>query len=144
MSIYEYDEERQRRFDKEEGRELGREAKLSEIVEEMLKDKISIPVIAKYCKEPEEVINKIICDVKRKKNDGLVTNKPDSRLIHGLMTVTKIGQALVNQGIEKGIEKGITDQIRKKLAKGKTVPEIADALEETEESIKELIHKYNL
>lgn len=91
MSIYEYDEERQRRFDREEGREegmkVGREEgikegreegikegrkegikegekrlaeKLTGIVEEMVKDNIPVHIIAKYCKESEDVIWKIV------------------------------------------------------------------------------------
>lgn len=62
--------------------------------------------------------------------------------------VEEIGiQKGIEQGIEKGIEQGIERgreqtlicQIEKKLAKGMAVPEIADALEETEETIRRLI-----
>ena len=62
--------------------------------------------------------------------------------------VEEIGiQKGIEQGIEKGIEQGIERgreqtlicQIQKKLAKGMAVPEIADALEETEETIRRLI-----
>lgn len=75
MSIYEYDEERQRRFDREEGREEGIKEgrkegikegekrlaeKLTGIVEEMVKDNIPVHIIAKYCKESEDVIWKIV------------------------------------------------------------------------------------
>ena len=67
-------------------------------------------------------------------------NEMEIEEIQEMMAMTKIGQVLVNQGIEKGM----TDQIRKKLAKGKSVAEIADALEETEEVIMALIQKYNL
>ena len=38
-------------------------------------------------------------------------------------------------GIKKGIEKLLTEQVMKKIEKGKTIPEIADALEEDEETI---------
>ena len=40
-----------------------------------------------------------------------------------------------------GIEDGLKSQIEKKLAKGKTLTEIADELEETEERIRELTDK---
>ncbi len=58
--------------------------------------------------------------------------------------VEEIGiQKGIEQGIEQGIERGreqtLICQIEKKLAKGMTVPEIADALEETEETIRRLI-----
>lgn len=42
-------------------------------------------------------------------------------------------------GIKKGIEKLLTEQIMKKMAKGKTIPEIADALEEDEETIRRIV-----
>ncbi|MBO5488637.1 MAG: Rpn family recombination-promoting nuclease/putative transposase, partial [Eubacterium sp.] len=42
-------------------------------------------------------------------------------------------------GIEKGIERGIKDLVTKKLAKGKSVSQIADECEETEEKIKRII-----
>lgn len=42
-------------------------------------------------------------------------------------------------GIKKGIEKLLTEQIMKKIAKGKTIPEIADALEEDEETIRRIV-----
>lgn len=56
MSIYEYDEERQRQFDREEGREEGRE----QIIYEMVLDNLPIETIAKYCKQSEEEILQLI------------------------------------------------------------------------------------
>ena len=47
--------------------------------------------------------------------------------------MTKIGQVLVNKGKLEGMEDKLVDQITKKLAKGRSIAEIADALEETEE-----------
>ena len=44
-------------------------------------------------------------------------------------------------GLEEGREQILESLIRKKLAKGKTVSEIAGELEETEEHIKALISK---
>ena len=43
------------------------------------------------------------------------------------------------EGEQIGQEKGRLELIRKKLAKGKSIPEIAEALEEEEETIRELI-----
>ncbi len=42
-------------------------------------------------------------------------------------------------GIKKGIEKLLTEQVMKKIEKGKTIPEIADALEEDEETISRIV-----
>ena len=45
----------------------------------------------------------------------------------------------IKKGIEQGMEKHLTEQIMKKIAKGKTIPEIADALEEDEETISRIV-----
>lgn len=42
-------------------------------------------------------------------------------------------------GIEKGIEKHLSQQVKKKLAKGKSIEEIADELEEDEETIRRIL-----
>ena len=42
-------------------------------------------------------------------------------------------------GEARGINEGLKNQIRKKLAKGKAIPQIADEVEETEEKVLELI-----
>ena len=42
------------------------------------------------------------------------------------------------QGVEQGIEQTIISLICKKLIKGKTVPEIAEAIEEPEEKVSEI------
>ena len=44
-------------------------------------------------------------------------------------------------GEYKGEEKKLKEQIQKKLAKGKTIPEIAEALEEEEDTIRKLIEE---
>ena len=44
-------------------------------------------------------------------------------------------------GIEKGIKQGIKDLVAKKLAKGKSVSQIAEECEETEERIKSIIEE---
>ena len=45
----------------------------------------------------------------------------------------------IKKGIEQGMEKHLTEQIMNKIAKGKTIPEIADALAEDEETIRRLV-----
>ena len=50
-------------------------------------------------------------------------------------------EAAWEDGYLAGIEDGLKSQIEKKLAKGKTLTEIADELEETEERIRELTDK---
>ena len=52
-----------------------------------------------------------------------------------MMKMTTLGEILLREGREEGKNGKLADQIRKKLAKGKSVAEIADALEETEEVI---------
>ena len=47
-------------------------------------------------------------------------------------------------GEHKGEEKKIKEQIQKKLAKGKTIPEIAEALEEDEDTIRKLIEEMGI
>lgn len=48
------------------------------------------------------------------------------------------------EGLEEGLKQNQRNLISKKLAKGQTLEQIADALEESVETIKELITKYNL
>lgn len=56
-----------------------------------------------------------------------------------------LGLSIYEEGIEQGIERGMGLNlfllICKKLAKGKTIPEIAEALEEPEDVIQELCKK---
>ena len=47
----------------------------------------------------------------------------------------------IEQGIQQGEEKNLLTLISKKLAKGKSVAQIADECEETEERIRELMKK---
>ena len=60
MSIYEYDEERQRRFDKEEGYAAGRNDLLQELVEKKWKRGKSLEVIAEEVEEDEETVKSIL------------------------------------------------------------------------------------
>ena len=48
------------------------------------------------------------------------------------------------QGIKQGANQKLAEQIRKKLAKGQNVDQIADALEESVETIQQLIKGYKL
>ena len=47
-------------------------------------------------------------------------------------------------GQERGEELKLVELIKKKLSKGKTITQIADELEETEENIQKIIEKYEL
>ena len=55
------------------------------------------------------------------------------------MTMTRLGQMIWEDGIEKGKVETLIRQIKIKLEKGKNVAEIADDLEESTETIKELM-----
>lgn len=55
------------------------------------------------------------------------------------MTMTRLGQMIWEDGVEKGKTDTLTQKIRIKLEKGKTVEEIADDLEESTEKIEELM-----
>ena len=50
-------------------------------------------------------------------------------------------EAYLEQGIEKGKSSLLENQIQKKLARGRSVPEIAQDLEQDEETIKDIIKK---
>ena len=43
------------------------------------------------------------------------------------------------EGLQKGLQKGLKDLVKKKLERGKSVEEIADALEENEDVIRALL-----
>lgn len=50
----------------------------------------------------------------------------------------------MKQGLEQGLEQGLVKLIRRKLAKGMAVEEIADILEQTVDEVKRLIVAYDL
>ena len=54
----------------------------------------------------------------------------------------------VQEGIKEGVLRGrnaqLSELIKKKLDKGKSIPKIAEELEETEDRIQELIREYGL
>ncbi len=65
------------------------------------------------------------------------------------MNILEIGlQEGIQKGIQKGIQQGIQQKLRenveKKLKKGHTVAEIADMLEESEETIQKVINEVNI
>lgn len=72
----------------------------------------------------------------------------DIKEVREMIKMTKLGQMLVNDGREEGRIEGekskLSNMIQKKLAKGNSISEIADILEETEEVIESLIKEYNL
>lgn len=57
----------------------------------------------------------------------------------GSMNMCKALEELKQEGAREGVREKLKQIIRKKLAKGNTVKEIADALEENEQVIQELI-----
>ncbi len=58
-----------------------------------------------------------------------------------LNTMCNLSDIIEEKGIEKGIEKKLEELVRKKLARGKSVEEIAEDLEETVENIRSIIEK---
>ena len=52
------------------------------------------------------------------------------------MNILEIG---IEKGMQQGAEKKMLELVEKKLKKGQTISQIADALEETEETIRRLI-----
>ena len=66
--------------------------------------------------------------------------KPELEEVWEMMKMTTLGEIIMREGKSEKL----ADQIRKKLAKGKSVAEIADALEETEEVIEKMIKEYKL
>ena len=76
----------------------------------------------------------------------------DIKEVREMIKMTKLGQMLVNDGREEGRLEGrlegemskLANLIEKKLSKGKSVAEIAEILEETEETIRDVMKKFNL
>ena len=70
---------------------------------------------------------------------------PSQVLGKDVVNMCNLGEGILEQGIEQGLiegeEKKLLDQIAKKLAKGKSIAQIADECEETEERIQKLIKK---
>ena len=60
------------------------------------------------------------------------------------MTLQERYEDGVEAGIEKGIEEKLCSLIQKKLEKGKSLEQIADECEETEERILQLMEKLNI
>lgn len=52
-----------------------------------------------------------------------------------------VSQGIKMRALEEGYAEAKKDLIRKKLAKGKTLEEIADALEEDVETVREIVSK---
>ena len=58
----------------------------------------------------------------------------------GIEKGTEIGiQRGMQQGIQQGIQQKLADLVKKKLDKGCSITEIADMLEESEETIQKII-----
>lgn len=61
------------------------------------------------------------------------------------MNILEVGiQQGIQQGLQQGLWQKLVEQVGKKLEKGFSVPEIADMLEESEETIKKIIEEINI
>ena len=60
------------------------------------------------------------------------------RVMGGKVIETE-AKKMYNRGISEGRSESLKDQIKKKLAKGKEIAQIADEIEESEETVLELI-----
>lgn len=74
----------------------------------------------------------------------------DSRILELNEIVTEVKSSeeweavqmnILEIGIEHGLQKKLTEQVEKKLKKGFSVVEIADMLEENEETIKKIVEE---
>ena len=71
-------------------------------------------------------------------------NEFEMEEVREMMKMTKLGQIILRDGKAEGRAEILINQISKKLAKGKSVAEIANALEETEEVIEQMIREHKL
>ena len=71
-----------------------------------------------------------------------------AQLERRMRIMCNLSEGIFEEGIEKGIEKGmdqhLAKQIRIKIGKGKTVSQIAEELEETEEQIEAMIERMGI
>ena len=61
-----------------------------------------------------------------------------------MRVMCNLSEGIFEEGIEKGIDQQLAKQIRIKIGKGKTVSQIAEELEETEERIETLMEKMGI
>ena len=66
---------------------------------------------------------------------------PSQVLGEEVETMCNLGEGIWEDAIAEGREANLLEQISKKLAKGKSLSQIADECEETEERIRELMKK---
>ena len=94
-----------------------------------------------------ELENRIIVELSKKVVDNIAKKyekiKRGVDVIMGGKIIETEAKKMYNRGIkigeENGINKSLKDQIKKKLAKGKDIAQIADEIEESEETVLELI-----
>ena len=142
MSIYEYDEERQRRFDREEGWEDA----VVDVIKELMKDDIPVTAISKYCKKPESEIREII--------DALNGNAPRMNILNSVRYDTKKMSIYEydeerqrrfdrEEGHEEGREEMQIEMIKKMLKQNISISVIAECSGKSEAEINELINQLN-
>ena len=68
-----------------------------------------------------------------------VTEQTSSSLLKKVLEVLAHVEQGIEQGIELGIGQGLRVQIQKKLNKGKSISQIADECEESEDTIRKII-----
>ena len=137
MSIFEYDQEKHMRQEREDAWVDGaQEARLS-MIKTMLKSGMSKEDVSHIAKATEEEIEKV-------KKRILISRKEKGMSIFEYDQEKHMRQEREDawaDGHTSGIEETLITQIRKKLAKGKSIEVIADELEETEARVKQLIDK---
>ena len=141
MSIFEYDQEKHMRQEREDAWVDGAEEARLSMIKRMLKNGMSkedVSHIAKATEEEIEKVKKRILLSRKEKGMGIFEYDQEKHMRQERAEAWADGHTA---GIEEGQAQKLITLIRKKLAKGKSVKVIADELEESEESIRELIDK---
>lgn len=83
----------------------------------------------------EELLKKESAEDKKKKLEQVYDLRMSDVTKRRINTMCNLSEVLLDQGMDIGADKKIVEQVCKKIAKGQTVEEIADALEESIEKI---------
>ena len=137
MSIFEYDQEKHMRQEREDAWVDGAEEARLSMIKKMLKNGMSKEDVSHIAEATEEEIEKV-------KKRILISRKEKGMSIFEYDREKYMRQEREDawaDGHSAGMEETLITQIRKKLAKGKSVEMIADELEESEKSIRKLIDK---
>ena len=137
MSIFEYDQEKHMRQEREDAWVDGAEEARLSMIKKMLKNGMSKEDVSHIAEATEEEIEKV-------KKRILISRKEKGMSIFEYDREKYMRQEREDawaDGHSAGMEETLITKIRKKLAKGKSVEMIADELEESEKSIRKLIDK---